>query len=299
MARARTDRTSALAFDAITVEGALIAPAMLARIAQHEAGGQSEADYGIPKGLTLRDEIARYFRIGQALFSELTASETPSTAATIEFRREAAARRVRLRRHSPRSALARSATASSQSRSKALGGRVPVVVVPPADDLDRPSAHLDHRRAPALGRLGAAGLAQCERATRSGACARNGVRLRLVRDNASLTRPAYIEADLRRIFEDEAFADFAALWLLDPCQPLRASRHAAIRLRARALARGRPEGGRRRARQACATASRRRCSASATGFCRIPTMARCASGCGPASCRCPSSSASFCASSIA
>ena len=37
--RARTDRTAALAFDAITVEGALIAPAMLARIAQHQAGG--------------------------------------------------------------------------------------------------------------------------------------------------------------------------------------------------------------------------------------------------------------------
>ena len=30
----------------------------------------------------------------------------------------------------------------------------------------------------------------------------------------SLTRPAYIEADLRRIFEGEAFADFTALWLL-------------------------------------------------------------------------------------
>lgn len=46
-----------------------------------------------------------------------------------------------------------------------------------------------------------------------GLCA-NGVQLRLVRDNASLTRPAYVEADLRRIFESDAFADFAALWLL-------------------------------------------------------------------------------------
>jgi hypothetical protein len=42
----------------------------------------------------------------------------------------------------------------------------------------------------------------------------NGAILRLVRANASLTRPAHVEADLRRIFEDEAFADFAALWLL-------------------------------------------------------------------------------------
>src|SRR6202030_4764579 len=62
MARKQTRRTAALAFDAITVEGALLAPAILARIAQHQVDGQSEADYGVPKGLTLREEIARYFR---------------------------------------------------------------------------------------------------------------------------------------------------------------------------------------------------------------------------------------------
>src|SRR5262249_45157701 len=44
--------------------------------------------------------------------------------------------------------------------------------------------------------------------------ATNGARLRLTRNNASLTRPAYIEADLRRIFEADLFADFAALWLI-------------------------------------------------------------------------------------
>ena len=69
----------------LTVEGALIAPAMLARIAEQKAGGQAESDYNIPKGLTLRDEIARYFRIGQALFTELSASADASAAATIRF----------------------------------------------------------------------------------------------------------------------------------------------------------------------------------------------------------------------
>jgi hypothetical protein len=49
------------------------------------AGAQAEADYGVPKGLTLRDEIARYFRIGQALFADLSASKTPSHAATVAF----------------------------------------------------------------------------------------------------------------------------------------------------------------------------------------------------------------------
>src|SRR5690606_693891 len=41
-----------------------------------------------------------------------------------------------------------------------------------------------------------------------------GDRLRLMRDNASLTRAAWIEADLGAIFRDEMFADFTALWLL-------------------------------------------------------------------------------------
>ena len=95
MPRARSDRT-ALAFDALTVEGALVAPAMLARIALQQADGQSEADYGVPKGLTMRDEIARYFRIGQAIFKELTASETVD-GGDDERRGEAPARRVRLR----------------------------------------------------------------------------------------------------------------------------------------------------------------------------------------------------------
>src|SRR5437899_1200552 len=85
MARNRTRRTAALAFEAIAVEGTLIAPAMLARIAQHQAGAQAETDYHVPKGLTLRDEIARYFRIGQALFAELMAGKSPSHAATVAF----------------------------------------------------------------------------------------------------------------------------------------------------------------------------------------------------------------------
>ncbi|MDE0161700.1 MAG: N-6 DNA methylase [Acidimicrobiaceae bacterium] len=41
----------------------------------------------------------------------------------------------------------------------------------------------------------------------------NGRVLRLLRDNASLTRQAYVEFDLTAIFDGEAFADFTLLWL--------------------------------------------------------------------------------------
>lgn len=41
----------------------------------------------------------------------------------------------------------------------------------------------------------------------------NGLTLRLLRDNASLTRQAYVEFDLHAIFEGELYSDFALLWL--------------------------------------------------------------------------------------
>src|SRR5262249_11265392 len=95
----------------------------------------------------------------------------------------------------------------------ALGGRVPVVVAPADSGLDTLS--------PAFGdggrRRSAFGLAQeylnAEDAALWGV-ASDGSTLRILRDNASLTRPSWIEADLQRIFIEERYADFAALWLL-------------------------------------------------------------------------------------
>ncbi len=208
----RSHRPLALVSDAITVEGALIAPAILAKVATQGADEQKDSDYRIPKGLTLRDEIARYFRIGQALFTDLYASGTPSTAKTIGFV-ESLFRDVfgftDLSRAGSRSLNGRSFAVSLEG----LNGRVPIVVVPPADSLDRASDHLptDTRRRSAASAVQDWLNAQEEALW--GLCC-NGERLRLLRDNASLTRPAYIEADLRQIFEAESFADFATLWLL-------------------------------------------------------------------------------------
>ena len=42
----------------------------------------------------------------------------------------------------------------------------------------------------------------------------NGLTLRLLRDNLALTRQAYIEFDLAGIFSDEAYEDFALLWMI-------------------------------------------------------------------------------------
>jgi hypothetical protein len=212
MARVRTGRTSALAFEAITVEGALISAAMLGRIARHEADEQTGASYSVPKGLTLRDEIARYFRIGQALHAEFAASKSPSLNATINFVEKLLHDVLGfgdLRHVGARTLADRKFAVTLEG----LQGRVPIVVVPPVDDLDRPSTSL----ASDVGRRSAASALQdwlnASGDVTWGICC-NGSALRLVRANTSLTRPAYVEGNLQRIFADEAFADFAALWLL-------------------------------------------------------------------------------------
>lgn len=42
----------------------------------------------------------------------------------------------------------------------------------------------------------------------------NGLRLRILRDNSSLTRQAYVEFDLEAMMDGQAYSDFVMLWLL-------------------------------------------------------------------------------------
>jgi hypothetical protein len=205
-------RKSTLSFDAITLEGSLLSSAKFAAIAERKAEEQTDADYNIPKGLTLRDETARYFRIGQALFKELHAASTPSRHKTTEFTEQllrvvfgftdiqpVPSPKFQDERHFPLTL-------------EALGGRVPVVVVPPEDNLDHASNYISQDRR----RSAASALQDWLNADDNafwGLCT-NGESLRLLRDNESLTRPAYLQADLRQIFEAEDYAGFSALWLV-------------------------------------------------------------------------------------
>ncbi len=90
--------------------------------------------------------------------------------------------------------------------------RVPLVVVPPSETLDRrsPTLSIDHSRSPAFALQDYLN----DKDEALWGIATNGTHLRLMRDNASLTRPAYIEADLAQIFSNEDIASFAILWLL-------------------------------------------------------------------------------------
>lgn len=206
-----------LAFNALSIEGALLAPDFLNKVAHLEAAEQSEADYDIPRGLKLRDEIGRYWKIAQNLWKDFSAKRERTDLDTHQVTArdflEPFCRQV-LGFADLRSV----GQVTLDERIFPIGfaageGRIPLVFAAHDQGLDKPSSHHGdgvRRRSPFL-------LAQ-EYLNASGDClwavVSNGLKLRILRDNASLTRPAYIEADLEAIFTEGLYPDFTALWLL-------------------------------------------------------------------------------------
>ncbi|MBX9827316.1 MAG: N-6 DNA methylase [Xanthobacteraceae bacterium] len=212
-------RVADIGLTAVSIEGGLIAPDQVAAIAGTTPDQKAAADYGCPKGTNLRDEITRYFRIGQAhwqAYAKLSAPTAAQTAAFVKNLLEEAFGFEALRGpnvhhrggHTYRITL------------EAKGGRVPVMVAAPLLEWDAFTKALPQlgddpggtipRRSPSVvlqdwlnsGTDFLWGLVFA------------GDRVRLMRDNASFTRQAYIEADLGAIFRDEMFADFTVVWLL-------------------------------------------------------------------------------------
>jgi Eco57I restriction-modification methylase len=211
---------SDIGFTAISVVGGLISPDKIAQIAAASPDAKTAESYACPKGTNLRDEIARYFRIGQAEWQTFSRIENPNfeqcTAFTKSLLEEVfgfeslqGPRNHTSDGHGYRISL------------EAKEGRVPIVVAPSASGDEHDAFKI------AYPQFGDAGTGRAKR--RPDALLQEwlnasepalwglvlaGDRLRLLRDNASFTRPAYIEADLGAVFRDEMFADFTALWLL-------------------------------------------------------------------------------------
>ncbi len=202
-------------FDALTIEGSLLPAEWLSTVAALKAPAQAEADYGVPKGLQLRDEIARFWHIAEALWAEAEAArvahQDPEQVSR-QFTRQLLEEVLgfeELERDLTREIGGREFTLAFEG----TGGRAPVVVVGDSTPLDESVTALGDggRRRSAWG-----ALQEYLNAT-DGALwgiATNGRQLRLGRDNASLTRPAWLEVDLERIFPEERFADFSVLWLV-------------------------------------------------------------------------------------
>ena len=204
-------------YPSLRLEGALLSPSLLDKARHLQLPAQQPGDYGIEKGLTLHDELGRYWRIARSRwegFAEgierrdidpyrFTLDEwlLPLLETILGYRIDAAgAPRQMGERRFPITHFA-------------CDGAVPLVLAPPDQPLDKGDARYGEegrRRSPH-------GLAQEYLNAEQNALwalVSNGRVLRLLRDNPAMTRPAYLEFDLQRMFEEDHFPDFGLLWLL-------------------------------------------------------------------------------------
>lgn len=202
-----------------TLEGGLLPADLLNQLAGLQLKGQTIAEYGVPKGLTLRDEIGRYWRIALANWQSFDHQRQRS-----DLSNPAGAAQTWL--HSLLTQVFGFTDLQTYSESQlidersfpvthhAFNGRVPMVFCAAADRaLDTPDSRFGHegrKRSPT-------GLMQEYLNANDQALwglVSDGVRLRILRDNPSMTRPAYIEIDMGTCFTEEQLPEFRILWLL-------------------------------------------------------------------------------------
>jgi N-6 DNA Methylase len=218
--------TTQLTYQAIRIEGGLIPADELARLTTLQAPDkteQTESHYGVPKGLKLRDEIARFWRIGQNLWADLQPlrrrEDINAHDATVrEFLVPLLRDVLGFTDIEPATTVAAGGHTYNIGHG-ARGGRLPVIVAAHNQGLDdsadrfgdlNPETNRIRRRSPFM--LAQEALNASDHSL--WALVSNGLTLRVLRDNPSLTRPAYVEIDLEALFSEELYADFTAFWLL-------------------------------------------------------------------------------------
>jgi hypothetical protein len=212
MAHVRKD----FGFTAVRIEGGILPPEYLQTINALEAKKQANTDYGLTKSLALRDEIGRYWRMATDLWNDYkqrrARSDLDATKLTVEEWLRPLFANI-LGYHDITSVDP--VTIGGRRFPigyRACSGTVPLILTGHVFDLDRADSRFgdNGRRRPPYGLLQ-------EYLNADDAClwgiVCNGNLIRLVRDNPSLTRPAFIEADVERMFEEQLFAAFAAFWL--------------------------------------------------------------------------------------
>ena len=216
--RKQTRRSARLDFAAIEVAGGLLPTDVIAQIAAGDAAEQSDQSYNVPKGLKLRDEIARFYQIALAHWQSFEAVKDVNASAPIGFVQSL------LNECFGFNTLTKSPAKIFLERSfpinySAESGRIPVIIAPcAAADSRKPGIDEallqfgDDTRKRSATQLLQEYLNADEDALWGIVC--DGRTLRILRDNASLTRPAWIEVNLEKIFSEGLFPDFSALWLL-------------------------------------------------------------------------------------
>jgi hypothetical protein len=211
-ARPARRRDAKIAFDAIVIEGALLQPELVTRIATSDPTQQLAADYGLDPGEKLREVVQTKFTQAQSLHARFSRSDK-GPAALKRFLSSLFAEVFEFKDLSDTPPIVLDGRVFPIGH-HAVAGKVPIVFAPfeAIDKGDKAFGDAGRQRAPVQmlqEYLNAAA------GTALWGLAADGGTLRLCRANSAMTRPAYIEADLAVLFDADAprLADFSALWL--------------------------------------------------------------------------------------
>lgn len=200
MARRKSIDTSL--WPSLTIEGYLIAPAMLTQISNLEADTQKPESYRLRKGISIKDEISTAFRVGQAHYEDYKKTAKLSSQSTLSFMQGL------LKEVFGYDDLER----DGWENRLVAGKRVSIDIVSKEEKLENFVTRLSvFSREPVSIELMDDDRDPVESIWR---LVTNGQEICLFRPNESLTRPAYINANLARIFDNEDIASFSVLWLL-------------------------------------------------------------------------------------
>jgi len=204
-------------FVTITTEGGLLSADLLDRLARQPAtvSGTSPKDYHLPPGRRVRDAINRSWTELQGAWSTFEKERQRLSVAeqTTTITRERWL--LPLFAELGFGRLQKSPTLSVQGRDypiSHLWGAIPIHLLGANVELDR-------RTKGVAGAASAAPFSMVQEfLNRSDGhlwgIVSNGRRLRLLRDNTSLTRVAYVDFDLEAMFSGQVFGDFAVLWMV-------------------------------------------------------------------------------------
>lgn len=213
MSRASKD----IGYVALRIEGGILPAEFLAKVAAYAAPKQAAADYGLPKGLTVKDEIGRAWRIALGNWRDYRdrrqREDIDKRKTGIDDWLLLLLRQVLGYNDVEATGRVHIGERGFPVTHRFAGGAVPLVAATFEFELDKgdPAFGDEGRRRSPHNALQE--YLNAEDAALWGLVG-NGSTLRLLRDNPSLTRPAYVEADLERMFEEQLYADFAAFWLI-------------------------------------------------------------------------------------
>lgn len=208
-------------FVGVKVTGNLISAEKIEQIASARLDQTTNKSYNCHENTNLRDKIAVSYRIGQQLWKNYLSLKQPNFAESREFV-------IKLLQNLFEYDQIEIPTApiliESHSYNITLEGNnkcIPIVVAPPSQEKNKDSFDIAYRE------FGDSTGSRTKRRPDTllqdylnansdtlWGIAVAGECVRLMRKNASLTRPTFIEFDLKVIFENSAFSDFTTMWLM-------------------------------------------------------------------------------------